>query len=78
MTINESKLKSTFMDALGLSESEYKADLKIGDNIKWDSVGHLSLLFAIESDFDVKFDIEKIPELTSVAIIIDEIKKLKL
>lgn len=77
MSFNESKLKESFNMALGLDEGEFTADLKMGDITKWDSVGHLSLIFTIESDFDVKFDIETIPELNSVSIITSEIKKLQ-
>ena len=74
---NEELLKKCLIEALGINASEYSKKFKLGDSAKWDSVGHLSLMFAIESEFDLKFDIERMPELTSVEILLLEIEKLK-
>ena len=77
MTFDELKFKKSVMNALMLDEHEYNLNLKIGDIAKWDSVGHLSLMFMLESDFEIKFEMEKIPELNSIEKIIIEIKKLQ-
>jgi acyl carrier protein len=41
---------------------------------KWDSLGHLNLIVALEEEFDVSFEPEEIAEMTSVQIIIRKIE----
>ncbi|MDR2162838.1 MAG: acyl carrier protein [Clostridiales Family XIII bacterium] len=49
-----------------------------GDDLKeWDSVSHIQLIFEIEEAFDVQFDSDDIPELTSVGAIADKIETLR-
>jgi acyl carrier protein len=35
----------------------------------WDSLSHITLVLALESEFDVQFDAGEIPELNSVGVI---------
>jgi acyl carrier protein len=41
---------------------------------KWDSLGHLNLVVALEEEFDVLFEPEDIAEMTSVQKIADKIE----
>jgi acyl carrier protein len=41
---------------------------------KWDSLGHLNLIVALEEEFGVSFEPEEITEMTSVQIIICKIE----
>lgn len=41
----------------------------------WDSVRHLNLVMALEERFGCTFDIEEIPELTSVRAIEEALRK---
>ncbi|MDR0603981.1 MAG: acyl carrier protein [Bacteroidales bacterium] len=41
---------------------------------KWDSLGHLNLIVALEEEFDVLFEPEEIAEMTSVQKIISKIE----
>ena len=41
----------------------------------WDSVRHLTLITAIEERFDVTFDADQLMELTSVAAIVEALRK---
>lgn len=36
---------------------------------RWDSLGHLNLIMAVEREFKVKFRSDQIPKLTSVALL---------
>jgi acyl carrier protein len=42
---------------------------------KWDSLGHLNLIVALEEEFDIMFEPEDITKMTSVRIIADTIAK---
>ena len=63
---SEAKLKEAVITSLNISEKDYRADLALGEIEAWDSLGHLSLTFAIESEFGVKFEMEMIPELRNL------------
>ena len=45
---------------------------------QWDSLNHLNLIVEIEEEFDVSFSPEQIGSMTSLKIILDEIKKTNL
>ena len=42
---------------------------------KWDSLGHLRLIMAVESEFGIKFQTERISHLTSLELLLSEIEK---
>lgn len=42
----------------------------------WDSMKHIEIITTIEDELGVSFEIEDIPNLTSVALILDKIKKM--
>lgn len=48
---------------------EIPLDLSFGDFPRWDSLGHMSLMAAIEEKFGVAIDADAIAELTSVKCI---------
>jgi len=50
-------------------------ELSINTVESWDSLGHLNLILAIEEEFDVKFLTEEIPNLSSIKIITETVKK---
>jgi acyl carrier protein len=41
---------------------------------KWDSLGHLNLIVALEEEFDVSFEPEEIAEMISVQMIINKVE----
>jgi acyl carrier protein len=76
MAINEELLKMTFVHVLNLKEDQFSSRLQMGDIAAWDSIGHLNLVFAIESAFNVKFKLEQIPEMTSVSKILEALDRI--
>ena len=42
---------------------------------QWDSLNHLNLIVEIEEEFDISFTPEQIGSMTSLKIIMEEIKK---
>ncbi len=59
------ELKEIFRNVLDLDS--VPDDASTTTVASWDSVRHLSLILAIEERFDVSFDADEIPELTSFA-----------
>ena len=73
MEINN-ELKQVVAKTFGLPVAEVTPDLAAGSINKWDSLGHLNLVLAIESSFNVKFKTEQIAELITIRKIHEELK----
>jgi acyl carrier protein len=61
------RLRSVIADVLGLDVDQVGASAAAGQLDGWDSFGHLQVVLALEAEFGVQFDPQKIPELTTVA-----------
>lgn len=61
-------LTKTFRNSTVPEEIE---DLKMGDLEEWDSLGNFNLILAIETEFQIQFDMDDLEKLTSIS----EIKK---
>jgi acyl carrier protein len=55
--------------ALKISPEEVTGDLEYGAIESWDSLGHVSLMLQIESEYAVEIDEDTMIELTSVQAI---------
>jgi len=42
-------------------------DLKMGDFEEWDSLGNFNLILAIETEFQIQFDMDDLENLTSIS-----------
>lgn len=60
-----SRLASVFTDVLGVSLDRIHQDLGPVDLERWDSVGHVVLVTAIEEEFSIHFEEDEIMEFTS-------------
>lgn len=67
----ESILRDTFPTA---TLSGPLQDLKLGDIDGWDSLGNFNLLLAFEEFYDVRFSMDEMADLKSIAKIIDALK----
>jgi acyl carrier protein len=61
---NLEKLSKVFADTFGISEAETKG-LQYQGIEQWDSVGHMSLIAALEDAFDIMMDTDDIIDLSS-------------
>ena len=61
---NLEKYNAVFCENLNVTDTQL-ADLKYQSVPEWDSVGHMSLVAAIEDAFDIMLDPEDILEFTS-------------
>jgi acyl carrier protein len=69
MAFDDARLRMIVISALALDDAAYHDDLALGDVPAWDSVGHLNLVFAIESALGIQFPMDQIPLLTSIRMI---------
>ena len=64
---NIQKYKNTFVEALGVKEDQVEG-LEYQAITEWDSVGHMSLVAAIEDAFDIMMDTDDIIDFSSFEI----------
>lgn len=61
---NLEKYEKAFSEALEVPQSEVAA-LVYGESASWDSVGHMTLIAALEDAFDIMVDMDDIIDLSS-------------
>lgn len=66
MAFDERRFRAVVMQSLGITERQFRPDLRLGDIDQWDSVAHLDLVSSIEEAFAVRFRADEIVELTSL------------
>lgn len=64
---NLQQLKKIFAEGLGISEDAVTDDLTYQSIKQWDSVGHMALIAAIETKFDIMLDTDDIIDMSSFA-----------
>jgi len=67
------RLRKVISDVFECEESTLPANPDQASIDKWDSLEHLRLIMAVESEFNIKFQTERIPMLTSLELLIWEI-----
>ncbi len=59
------KLKACFRETLALGPNEDVEELAYQEHPSWDSVGHMRLVAAIETSFDIVMDTDEILDMSS-------------
>lgn len=67
------RLRKTIAAVFELDEQHLPEDPSPQTIERWDSLGHLQLIIAVEQEFNVHFTMEKIPQLTSLELITSEV-----
>tara|TARA_B110001450_G_C17512111_1_gene436854 strand:- start:88 stop:315 length:228 start_codon:yes stop_codon:yes gene_type:complete len=74
----EEILKNVFCDTFQINKNDFNTDLSMGDIISWDSLGHLTIITAVEEEFEVFFNNDEIIKLKSYTDFVNILKvKLK-
>ena len=74
----EEILKNVFCDTFQINKNDFNTDLSMGDTISWDSLGHLTIITAVEEEFEVFFNDDEIIKLKSYTDFVNILKvKLK-
>ncbi len=73
--MNETRLKKCMAESLGLDPSGITDGLAYNSVKQWDSVAHMALVAALESEFNVMLDTDDIIGMSSVAVARDILRK---
>ena len=65
------KLESIFQDTFTGTGYEFSTETTRDDIDEWDSLNHIRLLTAIESEFEFQFDLDEIEDISSVSTIVE-------
>ena len=71
---NIDKYRKVFEESFEI-KSEETDDLKYQDIPQWDSVGHMSMIAALEDEFDIMMEMEDIIDFSSFKKGIETLKK---
>lgn len=64
--INEERIVKVFSESLGIDSSSVVDDLQYNSIPQWDSIAHMALVAALESEFDIMMDTDDIIDMSSV------------
>ena len=62
---NLAKYKQVFISSLSINENDFKDSLKYNEIPEWDSIGHMTLISALEEAFKVTFETDDIVDYSS-------------
>ncbi|MCF2533498.1 acyl carrier protein [Yinghuangia soli] len=72
------RLKGVFAHALDLDPDTKIEDLRYREIDKWDSLGHMALVAAIEDEFDVQFDTDQVIDMSAFKVAYDMLREMGL
>ena len=72
---DKQKYKSLFMKSLSIEPEKFNENLKYNEIDEWDSIGHMSLIAAIEEEYKITFETDDIVDFSSFKIGIELLKK---
>jgi acyl carrier protein len=70
-----SSLRELLADIFEIAPDEVTPEVSSTTLENWDSFRHLQAILAIEGEYGVQFDPQRIPELTSVSLLQAELEK---
>ncbi|WP_200834386.1 acyl carrier protein [Amycolatopsis alkalitolerans] len=70
------RLRAVFVSALDLDEDADVEKLEYRGIEAWDSVGHITLVAAIEDEFEVQLDTDQVLDLSSYKAALDLVTQL--
>ena len=68
MEVNEvfEKVKSLFIEDLGIDESKISVESKLEEDLEIDSLGIVEVVMAFEDEFDIEIDDEELADVKTV------------
>ena len=70
MSVKE-RLVPIFEKVFDVDADEFKPELTPEDVLRWDSLGHMTLVMELEDAFGVHFEVDEITEMTSAGKIVE-------
>ena len=71
------QIRATLAEVFEADPGEITPETQFGDLPRWDSMGHMDLMVALETQFGVAISAESISELTSVPAILSHVEVLQ-
>jgi len=71
----EEKVFQQFVTVIGVSADEDRSTIRYNETPGWDSVAHMTLVAALETEFDCMLDMEDILDLSSYTKAIEIMRK---
>jgi acyl carrier protein len=65
------RLANVFQKAFGLETARFSPHLAPEDVPNWDSIGHMNLVMYLEQEFNQRFEVDEIMEMSSPAKIME-------
>lgn len=62
----EARLERVVCSTLKIATSKYSLDLTAGEIPEWDSIAQVTLIMAVEQEFNVAFDVTEVIDVESV------------
>lgn len=75
---NKQKLKNIFKESLSISDEKINDNLKYNEIEEWDSIGHMTLMSAIEEEFKITLETDDIIDFSSFKKGIEILKRYKI
>jgi acyl carrier protein len=68
------RVAALFEKVFGIDAEDFSPDIVPEDVLRWDSLGHMTLVMDLEDTFGVQFDAEEIAEMSSGRKIVEILK----
>ena len=59
------KYKKIFQESLNIDDKNFSENLKQNDIPEWDSIGHMTLIAALEENYNISIDTDDIVDFSS-------------
>lgn len=59
------RYKNVFIDALSIKNDDFTDEIKYNDIPEWDSIGHMTLMSALEEEFKITLETDDIIDFSS-------------
>ena len=70
--------KSIFIEPLGIEQKDFNTEIKYNEITEWDSIGHMTLISALEEKFKITFETDDIVDFSSYKEGLKILKKYKI
>ena len=75
--MNNEKYDKVFIDCFSVDKAKLQKNLEYNSISEWDSVGHMTMIAALEEAFDIVFEMDDIIDLSSYKVGKEILKKYK-
>ena len=74
---NLENYSKVFKSALNINDNKFSKDIKYNEIEEWDSIGHMTLISALEEEYKITFETDDIIDFSSFKKGIEILKKYK-